>query len=331
MRTTFLDYLQDSANLSAIIYNDNDCDTGYQNGRGLAFCFSRLFTARMPSSIPSSPYLIRKGLLLLVLLTAAPLLADPLQDQHDLKTFYQQRFPKFTPHNYADGVYALDPIARDSWEAIEEFPPYEPALEAGEQAFNTPFANGKSYADCFPNKGIGIANEYPKWDANQAQVITLAFAINQCRIANGETPLPYKRGPITELLAYMAHTAAGKPANITVPAADPKALAAYEQGKQYYYQRRGQLNFACATCHVDNAGKKIRAETLSPMIGHTSGWPVYRLKWGEMGTLHRRFIGCHKQIRAKPLPAQSQQFRNLEYFMSYMSNGIPLNGPSTRK
>ena len=27
--------------------------------------------------------------------------------------------------------------------------------------FNTPFKNGKTYADCFPNKGIGIRQHYP--------------------------------------------------------------------------------------------------------------------------------------------------------------------------
>ena len=275
--------------------------------------------------------IFRKGLLLLSLLLSLPLQANPLQDNKELKQFFQERFPQLTPENYADGVYALDPIARESWEAIEEFPPYEPAIENGKQAFNTPFVNGKSYADCFANKGIGIANEYPKWDKNQGQVITLALAINQCRTANFETALPYKKAPITDLLAYMAYTSLDKPINVKIPLDDPRALSAYEQGKQYYYQRRGQLNFSCSTCHVQNAGNKIRAETLSPMIGHTSGWPVYRLKWGEMGTLHRRFIGCHKQIRAKPLPAQSLAFRNLEYFMSFMSNGVPINGPSTRK
>jgi sulfur-oxidizing protein SoxA len=50
-----------------------------------------------------------------------------------------------------------------------------------------------------------------------------------------------------------------------------------------------------------------------------------------MGTLHRRFGGCNGQVRAKPFKAQSVQYRELEYFLAYMSNGLELNGPGARK
>jgi sulfur-oxidizing protein SoxA len=136
---------------------------------------------------------------------------------------------------------------------------------------------------------------------------------------------------MVNLLAYMAFTSRGKPIHTVIPNDDPRALAAYEKGKQFYYQRRGQLNFACATCHVQNVGKRIRSELLSPSLGHTGGWPTYRLKWGEIGTLHRRFSECLEQIKAEKLPMQSEDYRNLEYFLSFMDNGILLTGPSTRK
>jgi sulfur-oxidizing protein SoxA len=265
------------------------------------------------------------------LLLALPSQADPLQDQQKFRQHYQQLFPKLTLSDYADGVYAIDPIARQSWQAIEEFPPYDEAIEQGEALFNAPFKNGRRYADCFPNQGIAIAHEYPKWNRDKGEVITLEKAINDCRADNQEAPLPYEKDDIARLLAYLAFTSRGKPITITIPADDPRALAAYQQGKDFYYQRRGQLNFACATCHVQNAGCQLRSEILSPSLGHTSHWPVYRLKWGEMGTLHRRFKECLEQIKAPPIPAQSPEFRNLEYFLSFMGNGIPTNGPSTRK
>jgi sulfur-oxidizing protein SoxA len=50
-----------------------------------------------------------------------------------------------------------------------------------------------------------------------------------------------------------------------------------------------------------------------------------------MGTLHRRFAGCFKQVRAKPYKAQGEEYRDLEYFLAYMNNGLPLNGPASRK
>jgi hypothetical protein len=46
---------------------------------------------------------------------------------------------------------------------------------------------------------------------------------------------------------------------------------------------------------------------------------------------HRRFVGCNKQVRAKAFKPQGDEYRNLEYFLTYMSNGIPWNGPGARK
>jgi L-cysteine S-thiosulfotransferase len=271
------------------------------------------------------------SMIALGLTAAAPLSASPEQDQAAFRQHYQQRFPNLTLADYANGVYAVDPIARQSWQAIEEFPPYDAAVEAGKKLFDAPFNNGKHYADCFPNQGIGIANEYPLWSKTKGQVITLALAINDCRDHHKEPALLYGKGEIVNLLAYLAYTSRGKPITVAIPKDDPRALAAYEQGKAFYYQRHGQLNFACATCHVQNAGKKLRAEILGASIGHTSNWPTYRLKWGEMGGLHRRFSECLTQTKAKPYPEQSLEFINLEYFLSFISNGVPISGPSTRK
>ena len=43
------------------------------------------------------------------------------------------------------------------------------------------------------------------------------------------------------------------------------------------------------------------------------------------------FYDSNDLIRAKPFAYQSAQYRNLEYFLTHMSNGIPYNGPSSRK
>jgi sulfur-oxidizing protein SoxA len=40
---------------------------------------------------------------------------------------------------------------------------------------------------------------------------------------------------------------------------------------------------------------------------------------------------CNAQVRAKPYEAQSQVYRELEYFLSYMSNGMEMNGPASRR
>ncbi len=256
--------------------------------------------------------------------------ATPEEDRQAWVNFFQERFPEVPLEEYANGVYAIDPVGRENWEAIEEFPPYEPFIDEGKEMWDTPFANGKSYKDCFPD-GPAIAAQYPRWDKEKGMVMTLPLAINACREANGEKPLKYKKGPINNILAYIASESRGQKTNVVIPEDDPRALAAYEKGKKFYYTRRGQLNFSCANCHIQNAGMKIRTEVLSPALGQTTHWPTYRSKWGTVGTLHRRFTGCNKNIRAKPFKAQGEQYRNLEYFLTYQSNGLPLNGPGSRK
>ncbi|HHH38256.1 MAG TPA: sulfur oxidation c-type cytochrome SoxA [Sedimenticola sp.] len=256
--------------------------------------------------------------------------ATPEEDRQAWVKFFQERFPEVPLEEYANGVYAIDPVGRENWEAIEEFPPYEPFIDEGKEMWDTPFANGKSYKDCFPD-GPAIAAQYPRWDKEKGMVMTLPLAINACREANGEKPLKYKKGPINNILAYIASESRGQKTNVVIPEDDPRALAAYEKGKKFYYTRRGQLNFSCANCHIQNAGMKIRTEVLSPALGQTTHWPTYRSKWGTVGTLHRRFTGCNKNIRAKPFKAQGEQYRNLEYFLTYQSNGLPLNGPGSRK
>jgi len=256
--------------------------------------------------------------------------ATPQEDQEKFQGFYTKRFPDVPKEDFVNGVYSIDPVGRENWEAIEEFPPYETAISNGEEMWNTPFANGKGYKDCLPD-GPAIAAKYPHWDKERGMVITLPLALNDCREANGEKPLKYKKGPIADLLAYVTFQSRGQITNVVVPDDDPKALEAYEKGKQFYFAKRGQLNFSCANCHIQNPGNMLRSEMLSPAYGHTTHWPVYRSKWGEMGTLHRRFSGCNEQVRAKAFEAQGEEYRNLEYFLTAMSNGLPLNGPGARK
>jgi len=267
-----------------------------------------------------------------VVSTTLPLIsnASPEDDLKAFRGYFLERFPNVPLEEFANGVYAIDPASREQWEAIEEFPPYEIAIEEGEEIFNTPFKNGKTFASCFRNGGIGIKSDYPYFDTKSGKVKTLELDINECLEKNGEKPLPYNKGKLASISAYMAYTTRGQIIDIKIPH-DQRALDAYEKGKHFYYARRGQLNMSCAHCHVDNAGNKIRADILSPALGHISHFPVYRSKWGGLGTLHRRFGGCNKQVRAKPFKPQSDEYRDLEYFLSYMSNGVPWNGPGARK
>ncbi|MEH6952121.1 sulfur oxidation c-type cytochrome SoxA [Nitrobacter sp. NHB1] len=258
--------------------------------------------------------------------------ADSPNPKADLKAFqkyFTDKFPKLKLKDFVNGPYSMDEGLYKQWREKEEFPPYEFALAAGKELFNKPFKNGKTFADCFPNKGIGIRQNYPTFDEKQGKVVTLELAVNQCLENNGEKPFSYTKDEMASVTAYMAFTSRGKPFNIKIPK-DPRALAAFENGKRYFYTRRGQLNFSCASCHVQIPGDHIRAEVLAPALGILNAMPIYRSAWGGMGTTSRRFTSCNSQVRAVPLTPQDDEYRDLEYYLSYVSNGLPISGPGAR-
>jgi L-cysteine S-thiosulfotransferase len=280
-----------------------------------------------------SPIHLVLATLALVWATISPTIAadtpDPVADAKAFRGYFATKFPNMKPEDFVNGPYAMNEDMRRQWEEKEQFPPYEFSLDMGKEMFTRPFKNGKSYADCFPNRGIGIRQNYPYFDAGEGKVITLELALNRCREANGEPPFSYEGDEMAALTAYMAFTSRGKPFDIKIPD-DPRALEAYQGGKRYFYTRRGQLNFSCATCHVQYPGERMRAEILAPALGILNAMPIYRSEWGGMGTISRRLTTCNSQIRAEPLEPQADEYRDLEYYLSYVSNGLPVSGPGSR-
>ena len=263
--------------------------------------------------------------------------ASPESDLESFRTYFYQQFPGVELQEFANGIYAIDQSRRFEWEASEEFPPYEEAVEQGEKLFKQ-----FNIGSCFKNGGIAIKQNFPYFDKKSGKVRTLEQDIMAC-LKRGNVDLKaeklgYKKGNLAAISAYMTYTSRGKKQNVIVPD-DSRAMAAYEDGKTFFYAKRGQLNFSCADCHVYSSGKMARGNLLSPALGHTSHFPVWRKKWAGssndplkgLGTIQRRYGGCNKQVRAKPLKAQSTAYNNLEYFHTYMSNGIKNNGPAVRQ
>ena len=255
--------------------------------------------------------------------------SDPAQDLKRYQEFFHQRFPEFSPQDFANGMYNFNPDKLNQYEDIMQIPPYEMAVEEGKDLFEKPFKNGKNYADCFPNKGLGIAQTYPKFDKNSGKVLTLESAINDCRVSNGEKELNTLKGNLVKIAAFMSETSRGKAIAIEIPN-DPRAKAAYEEGKRIYFSRRGPREFACYHCHWQASGQRIRGNELSPAIGQAANFPVYRSKWGEIGSIQRRYKGCMQNVGSIPLKEQSTAMNNLQYFHTYLSNGIPMSAPNSR-
>ncbi|MEO7744154.1 MAG: sulfur oxidation c-type cytochrome SoxA [Usitatibacter sp.] len=193
-----------------------------------------------------------------------------------------------------------------------------PVLEAGKKVWERKFRNGRSLAACFPNGGRRVAATYPQYDPRLKRVITLEMAVNQCLKTHKEPLLehgdPQGMGSVT---AYVRSLANGQKVAVRVPAA---ADERFEQGKRLYFTRRGQRNFACASCHLQGAGKRYLDTPLSPAIGQATHFPVIR--GGVALTLHGRMRQCLELMGAAPFAAGSEELNDLEFFLTYLSNGL---------
>jgi sulfur-oxidizing protein SoxA len=255
--------------------------------------------------------------------------AGPEEDRQKLVGFYKSKYSDIKAEDYIYGALAFDPDAMSQYKSIMEFPPYSGELEKGEKMWKTPLKSGKTYASCFPNEGKMIAGNYPMFDNAKGKVVTLETALNDCRKANGEEAWSYGDPKTMGMLtAYMRTLSDGMKMNIKVEGEG--AMKAYEDGKKTFYGRSGQFNFSCASCHVDNAGNRLRSELLSPAVGQATHWPVFR-GGDQLTTLQKRYEGCHRNVRHVPDKAGSTRYDNLEYFHSFISNGLELQSSVFRK
>jgi sulfur-oxidizing protein SoxA len=91
------------------------------------------------------------------------------------------------------------------------------------------------------------------------------------------------------------------------------------------------MNLACANCHIDLAGRFMRDEIISPVVGQATHFPVFRRGGEQLLTLQAYFRRCFTQIRATPPAIGSEKMNNLEYFHAYLSNGLPMRASVYRK
>ena len=264
-----------------------------------------------------------------IVLGAATAHATPEQDRQEMIKYFTAKYPNVKIEDYVYGALAFDADSKAQYDAIMEFPPFMTEVEKGQKMWETPLKSGKTYADCLPNGGKNIAGNYPMFDDAKGKVVTLHDAINDCRVANGEEA--YKVDDMKTmgtLTAYMRTLSDGMLMNIKVES--PKAMEAYNDGKKTFFSRKGQLNFACASCHVQNGGNRLRSELISPPIGHAVHWPVFRAGT-NLVTLQNRYQGCFRQVRQVPPAQGSELMNNLEYFHSSLSNGLPMQASVFRK
>ena len=189
-------------------------------------------------------------------------------------------------------------------------------------------SEGKSCADCHgaSEEMAGVRPVYPKWNEEAGEVRTMEMQINDCRENRmGAEPWKYAGGEMVNMTGLMASVSRGMPVNVAM---DGPAQSTWEQGKELYYTRFGQLELACASCHEQSTGLMIRADHLSQ--GQINGFPVYRLKNSKLNSVHSRFKGCVRDTRAETFAPGSPEFVALELYVATRGNGLGVEGPSVR-
>ncbi len=188
---------------------------------------------------------------------------------------------------------------------------------------------GKSCASCHEDVETsmqGVRAVYPKWNETAGEMRTLAMQINDCRENQmGAEPYKYTGREMNAMEALISVQSRGMPVNVAM---DGPASPYWEQGKEIYYTRYGQLELSCANCHEDNYDNMIRADHLSQ--GHTNGFPTYRLRDAGLVQVQHRFFGCIRDTRGETFQPGSPEFVALELYVASRGNGLSVEAPSVR-
>jgi len=261
------------------------------------------------------PEILRALALAFSFAAGCPLAASPEAARTEIAASLKEQLPGLEASDYAHGSAAFDPELRRA--LGQNAGAGASAVEAGHKLWTRKFRDGRTLAGCFPNGGRRVAATYPQFDPRLKRVVTIEMAINQCLKAHNEASYePVDPQTMGVVVAYLRSLSNGHKVAVRVPAA---AVERFEQGRRLYVSRLGQRNFACASCHVQGAGKRYVDAPLSAAIGQASHWPVIRR--GAPMMLQERMRECLELMGAAPFPAGSEELNNLEYFLTYLSNG----------
>lgn len=173
----------------------------------------------------------------------------------------------------------------------------------------------------------GLATKMPKYDEDHGKLMVMEDYVNYCRTERMKADAwKWSGDEMQAMVALVNHQSRGMPMDVAV---DGPVQSFWEQGKDMYYTRYGQLELSCANCHEDNWGNMIRADHLSQ--GQTNGFPTYRLKQAKLISKHNRFKGCIRDTRAETFAEGSDEFRALELYVASRGNGLSVETPSVRQ
>jgi L-cysteine S-thiosulfotransferase len=136
------------------------------------------------------------------------------------------------------------------------------------------------------------------------------------------------------LVAYV--TAQSRGVKMDVPMSHPKERETYALGEKLFFYRSGPHDFACSTCHGDEA-KRIRLQDLPNLTTKRDAqrayttWPAYRVSQGELRSMQWRLNDCFRQQRFPELVFGSDVSVALTSFLARNSNGGTYDGPAVKR
>ena len=243
--------------------------------------------------------------------------------------------------------------------AVEEIAKYRAALQDGNPAELWELRGADlwkqkrgpknaSLEACDLGLGPGVVKgayaRLPKYFTDADRVMDLETRIVWCMVTqqgyseadarNGPFGGPDRKSDIEAFVAYITSEARG--IKMDVALAHPKEQEAYQLGEKMFYFRGGTHDFACATCHGEDA-KRIRLQDL-PNLTKLEGaqkayttWPAYRVSQGELRSFQWRLNACFRQQRFPELVFTSDASIALTMFLARNANGAAFDAPAIKR
>lgn len=204
-------------------------------------------------------------------------------------------------------------------------------IERGSELWTQPHGpSRRSCASCHTDPAVsmrGTRTRYPRFDTRRNKLINLEQQINRCREERlGAAAYAYESEELLALTALVGFQSRGLPLQVEI---EGPARPFFEAGRAFFERRRGQLDMACAQCHDEYAGQRLRGDILSQ--GQINGFPIYRHAWQSLGSSHRMFAWCNTAIRAEPLAYGTNEYVNLELYVAWRGRGLGVETPAVRR
>ena len=264
------------------------------------------------------------------------------------------------PNRFVAIVLALAAFAvQAQGSAVDEIAKYRAALQDGNPAElweargaalwkEKRGPRSASLEQCDLGRGAGVVKgaytELPRYFADADRVMDLETRIVWCVVTlQGYTEADAKKGPFggpdrkSDMEAYVAFvTSESRGIRMNVGQSHLKELEAYRLGEKMFYFRGGTHDFACATCHGEDA-KRIRLQDL-PNLTQKAGaqkayttWPAYRVSQGELRSFQWRLNDCFRQQRFPELIFASDASIALTMFLARNANGAAFDAPAIKR